>query len=42
MVNSGSHLHKGGREINHSQFADDTLLLGVASTIIARRFKKVL
>jgi hypothetical protein len=41
MVNSRSQLHKGVREINHSQFADDTLLLGVASTIIARRLKNV-
>jgi len=30
------------KTINHSLFADDTLLLGGASTIIARRFKKVL
>jgi hypothetical protein len=31
-----SHLVK---EINHSQFVDDTLLLGAASTIIRKRFK---
>jgi len=30
------------KRINHSQFADDTLLLGGASTIIARRFKVIL
>jgi hypothetical protein len=33
---------RGIKEINHSQFVDDTLLLGVASSIIARRFKKTL
>ena len=30
------------KNINHSQFADDTLLIGGASTTIARRFKKLL
>jgi hypothetical protein len=33
---------RGLREINYSQIADDTLLLGASSTIIARRFKKFL
>jgi hypothetical protein len=28
--------------INHAQFVDDTLLLGGASTIIARKFKQQL
>lgn len=32
----------GANNINHSQFADDTLLIGGASTTIARRFKKLL
>ena len=32
----------GVKNINHSQFADDTLLIGGASTTIARRFKKLL
>lgn len=32
----------GTKNINHSQFADDTLLMGGASTIIARRFKRIL
>jgi hypothetical protein len=29
----------GVKRINHSQFADDILFLGGASSIIARRFK---
>jgi len=33
---------RGIKEINHSQFTNDTLLLGDVSTIIARRFKKTL
>lgn len=33
---------RGVKEINHSQFADDTLLLGAASIIIVNRFQKVL
>jgi hypothetical protein len=33
---------RGVRRINHSQFADDTLLLGGASQIMASRFKLVL
>jgi hypothetical protein len=32
----------GVKHINHSQFADDILFLGGASSIIARRFKLVL
>ena len=31
---------RGTKDINHAQFADDTILLGGASQIIARRFKK--
>jgi hypothetical protein len=38
----GLHIARGFKEINHSQFADDTLLLGAASLIIAKRFQKVL
>jgi len=33
---------RGVKEINLSLFTDDTLLIGGASSIIARRFKKVL
>jgi hypothetical protein len=33
---------RGIKEKNHSQFVDDTLLLGVASSIIERRFKTIL
>jgi hypothetical protein len=32
----------GSKGINHSQFVDDTLLMGGASTIIASRFKQIL
>jgi len=32
----------GAKNINHSQFVDDTLLIGGASTTIARRFKSLL
>jgi hypothetical protein len=39
---SGLLIARGVKEINHSQFADDTLLLGAASIIIANRFQKVL
>ena len=38
----GIRITKGVKTINHSIFADDKLLLGGASTIIARRFKKVM
>jgi len=33
---------RGTKDINHAQFADDTILLGGASQIIARRFKSEL
>ena len=35
----GLRLARGVKDINHSQFADDTILMGGASQIIARRFK---
>jgi hypothetical protein len=38
----GIKISRGARRINHSQFADDTLLLGGASPIIAKRFKEIL
>jgi hypothetical protein len=38
----GLHLAHGVKEIKHSQFVDDTLLFEVASSIIAKRFKKVM
>ena len=33
---------RGTKDINHTQFVDDTILLGEASQIIARRFKNEL
>jgi len=36
----GLGIAKRVKTINHSPFVDDTLLLGGASKIIARRFKK--
>eukprot|EP00253_Pinus_taeda_P004529 PITA_04529 len=39
---TGIKIEQGAKNINHSQFADDTLLIGGASTTIARRFKKLL
>lgn len=39
---TGIKIEQGAKSINHSQFADDTLLIGGASTTIARRFKKLL
>ena len=39
---TGIGIERGTKEINHSLFADDTLLIGGASCIMARRFKKVL
>jgi hypothetical protein len=39
---SGIRIATGVRRINHAQFADDTLLIGGASTIMARRFKNIL
>jgi hypothetical protein len=38
----GIKIARGVKDINHAQFADDTLLLGWASTIIARKFKQQL
>lgn len=38
----GISIARGIKEINHSLFANDTLLIGGASSIIARRFKKIL
>ena len=35
----GITLARGVRDINHSQFVDDTILMGGANQIIARRFK---
>eukprot|EP00253_Pinus_taeda_P004040 PITA_04040 len=39
---TGIKIEQGAKNINHSQFADDTLLIGGASTTIARRFRKLL
>eukprot|EP00253_Pinus_taeda_P031705 PITA_31705 len=39
---TGIKIEQGTKNINHSQFADDTLLMGGASITIARRFKKIL
>lgn len=39
---TGIKFEQGTKNINHSQFADDTLLMGGASITIARRFKKIL
>jgi hypothetical protein len=36
---TGIKIARGVKDINHAQFVDDTLLLGGASTIIARKFK---
>jgi hypothetical protein len=38
----GIKIARGVKDINHAQFVDDTLLLGGASTIIARKFKRQL
>eukprot|EP00253_Pinus_taeda_P007860 PITA_07860 len=38
----GISIERGIKEINHSLFADDTLLIGGASNLMARRFKRVL
>jgi hypothetical protein len=38
----GLQITRRAKNLNHSQFAEDTLLLGGASMIIARRFKLVL
>eukprot|EP00253_Pinus_taeda_P005862 PITA_05862 len=39
---TGISIARGTKEINHSLFADDTLLIGGASSLMARRFKKTL
>eukprot|EP00253_Pinus_taeda_P036625 PITA_36625 len=39
---TGIKFDNGVKNINHSQFANDTLLMGGASNIIARRFKTLL
>eukprot|EP00253_Pinus_taeda_P010445 PITA_10445 len=39
---TGIKIEQGTKNINHSQFADDTLLMGGASITIARCFKKIL
>lgn len=39
---TGIQFEQGTKNNNHSQFADDTLLMGGASITIARRFKKIL
>eukprot|EP00253_Pinus_taeda_P008030 PITA_08030 len=39
---TGICIERGIKEINHSLFADDTLLIGGASSLMARRFKRVL
>lgn len=39
---TGIRIVRGVKEINHSLFANDTLFIGEASSILARRFKKVL
>eukprot|EP00253_Pinus_taeda_P035972 PITA_35972 len=39
---TGISIARGTKEINHSLFADDTLLIGGASSLMARRFKKML
>jgi len=39
---TGIKIAKGVKTITHSLFADETVLLGGASTIIARRLKKIL
>eukprot|EP00253_Pinus_taeda_P025433 PITA_25433 len=38
----GISIERGLKEINHSLFADDTVLIGGASSLMARRFKRVL
>jgi len=39
---TGIYIVRGVKEVNHSQFADDTLLMGGASTRITSRFKGVM
>ena len=38
----GLKIARGVKNANHSQFVDDTILLGGAFVIIAERFKKVI
>ena len=38
----GLKIARGVKNANHSQFANDTILLGGASVIIAKRFKEVI
>jgi hypothetical protein len=35
-------ISRGTKRLNHSQFVDDTLLISVASTILALRFKRIM
>lgn len=39
---TGISIEIGTKEINHSLFADDTLLIGGASSLMEKRFKKTL
>lgn len=39
---AGLYIARGIKNISHALFADDTLLLGVASVLIASRFKEAL
>lgn len=39
---TGISIERGIKEINHSLFADDTLLIGGASSLMEKRFKKIL
>eukprot|EP00253_Pinus_taeda_P011928 PITA_11928 len=39
---TGISIERGIKEINHSLFADDTLLIGGASSLMEKRFKKTL
>jgi len=39
---TGIYFSRGIKSINHSQFVDDTIFLGGASCIIAKRIKKIL
>eukprot|EP00253_Pinus_taeda_P024741 PITA_24741 len=39
---TGIRIERGTKEINHSLFTNDTLLIGGASSLMAKRFKKVL
>lgn len=39
---AGVNIVNGVKAINHSQFSDDTLLIGGASVVIAQIFKDIL